>query len=157
MVVAVVVIGILAAIAIPTYVSQQSRAYNAAVISDLRNLALEMSTFEAGHQRLPTREEWCEIRNSVTVSGEAHIWALVNQHSNNGNGAFLLRGEHQRTSEKFEVYSTNGQEPTLVTDWEYPEPLGYWEWIGNANNVNEEDGRCLVPDPEQTSPAPDAP
>lgn len=42
--VVVIIIGILAAVAIPVFLNQRQRAYRAAVQSDLRNLAVEAET-----------------------------------------------------------------------------------------------------------------
>jgi type IV pilus assembly protein PilA len=41
----VIIIGILAAVAIPVFLNQRNRAFRAAVQSDLRNLAVEAETF----------------------------------------------------------------------------------------------------------------
>ena len=46
--VVVIIIGILAAIAIPTFLRQRERGWQAAVESDLRNAAIEMETAATG-------------------------------------------------------------------------------------------------------------
>src|SRR5687768_10872413 len=43
--VVVIIIGILAAVAIPAFLNQRARAFRAAVQSDLRNVAVEAETF----------------------------------------------------------------------------------------------------------------
>ena len=43
--VVVIIIGILAAIAIPTFLNQRQRAWRSAMQTDLRNLAVEMETY----------------------------------------------------------------------------------------------------------------
>ncbi len=49
----VAIIGILAAVAIPQFSSYRSKAYNAAAISDLKNLKTGMEAFMADEQQYP--------------------------------------------------------------------------------------------------------
>jgi type IV pilus assembly protein PilA len=48
--VVVIIIGILAAVAIPAFLNQRQRAFRAAVQSDLRNIAVEAETFFTDNQ-----------------------------------------------------------------------------------------------------------
>lgn len=47
--VVIIIIGILASIAIPTFLGQRSRANRAALVSDLRNLAARAETYGVDH------------------------------------------------------------------------------------------------------------
>ena len=47
--VVVIIIGILAAIAIPTFLSQREKAWDKAALSDLRNIAVQLEEREAGY------------------------------------------------------------------------------------------------------------
>jgi type IV pilus assembly protein PilA len=53
----VVVIGILAMIALPKFSKARERAYDAAAVSDLRNLITHCESFFATHQEYPTSYE----------------------------------------------------------------------------------------------------
>lgn len=52
--VVVIIIGILAAIAIPVFLNQRERAWQAAVESDLRNAAIEIETYYTANLSYPT-------------------------------------------------------------------------------------------------------
>jgi type IV pilus assembly protein PilA len=47
--VVVIIIGILAAIAIPTFLSQREKAWDKAALSDLRNVAVQLEEIETGY------------------------------------------------------------------------------------------------------------
>jgi prepilin-type N-terminal cleavage/methylation domain-containing protein len=53
MLIVVAIIGILAAIGIPTYLDHRDRAYNAAAQADLKNFRAGMEAYFADHQRYP--------------------------------------------------------------------------------------------------------
>ena len=52
--VVVIIIGILAAIAIPVFLNQRASAQNASIQSDLRNAAIEVETYYTTKQAYPT-------------------------------------------------------------------------------------------------------
>lgn len=52
--VVVIIIGILAAIAIPVFLNQRASAQNASIQSDLRNAAIEVETYYTTKQSYPT-------------------------------------------------------------------------------------------------------
>ena len=54
--VVVIIIGILAAIAIPVFLNQRASAQNASVQSDLRNAAIEVETYYTQNQAYPTED-----------------------------------------------------------------------------------------------------
>ncbi len=55
--VVVIIIGILAAIAIPTFLNQRKRGWDAAAQSDLRNAAVAQESFFTGNSRYATTSE----------------------------------------------------------------------------------------------------
>ena len=55
--VVVIIIGILAAIAIPVFLNQRASAQNASIQSDLRNAAIEVETYYTTKQAYPTADE----------------------------------------------------------------------------------------------------
>ena len=69
--VVVIIIGILAAVAIPTFLGQRQRAFRAAVQSDLRNVAVEAETYFTDSQSYAGFEgstRFTAFRNTANVS-----------------------------------------------------------------------------------------
>ncbi len=69
--VVVIIIGILAAVAIPTFLGQRQRAFRAAVQSDLRNVAVEAETYFTDSQSYAGFEastRFTGFRNTANVS-----------------------------------------------------------------------------------------
>ena len=62
--VVIVIIGILAAIAIPIFLNQQKKAHDAGVKSDLRSLATAQETYYTDHQ------EYAETQADLTDDGQ---------------------------------------------------------------------------------------
>jgi type IV pilus assembly protein PilA len=56
--VVVIIIGILAAIAIPVFLNQRENAWRGAAESDVRNAAIEVETYLTEHRAYPTPEEF---------------------------------------------------------------------------------------------------
>ena len=85
--VVVIIIGILAAIAIPVFLNQREAAWRASVESDLRNAALAVESYSAnnngsidGVTPTPTNLLTAVTTPSVTVSeGNTLTWARVGQ------------------------------------------------------------------------------
>lgn len=68
--VVIIIIGILAAIAIPVFLSQRNNAYNAAVESDLRNLATaETSALTSGGVFITCAAAACDDDNTLEAQG----------------------------------------------------------------------------------------
>ena len=112
LIVVVVIIGILAAVAIPSFLSQRTRAFNAAVISDMRNMSTELEAFYAGNLRYPTADDFGAAIENVELSEDVTIEVMVNPTANSGNGAFILLGGHERTENRFFLDSRDGGAPT---------------------------------------------
>jgi type IV pilus assembly protein PilA len=66
--VVVIIIGILAAIAIPVFLNQRASAQNASAQSDARNAAIEVETYFTSNQAYPTPSELSDAAN-ITLSG----------------------------------------------------------------------------------------
>ena len=84
--VVVIIIGILAAIAIPTFLSQRERGWQAAVESDLRNAAIEMETAATGNGGVYPAALPGTFRNSENVA--------VTVDATSSGSQFCLEGDH---------------------------------------------------------------
>ena len=67
--VVVIIIGILAAIAIPVFLNQRASAQNASAQSDARNAAIEVETYFTTYQKYPTAAE-LQNEADITLSGD---------------------------------------------------------------------------------------
>jgi type IV pilus assembly protein PilA len=82
--VVIIIIGILAAIAIPVFLNQRKKAVDASIKSDLRTTANEMETFYVDAQAYPTQAQivsstGAATPNSLTISGNAVTMSAGNQ------------------------------------------------------------------------------
>ena len=99
--VVVIIIGILAAIAIPAFLNQRERAWRSAVQSDLRTAAISMETAatNSGGQYPATLP--ADFRNSQNVT--------VTRDSSSGTSQFCLTGTHSSlTGQTFYYDSDDG-------------------------------------------------
>ena len=71
--VVVIIIGILAAIAIPVFLNQRNSARNASVQSDLRTIALEAESYYTVNQKYPSGAETDPAHAPVTISNSNQI------------------------------------------------------------------------------------
>ncbi len=67
--VVVIIIGILAAIAIPVFLNQRASAQNASAQSDARNAAIEVETYFTTYQNYPTPAE-LDAAGGIILSGD---------------------------------------------------------------------------------------
>lgn len=67
--VVMIIIGILAAIAVPVYLNQRQKAFETTMRSDLRSVATEMETFSADDDPYPTVTTAGNIATLTPVSG----------------------------------------------------------------------------------------
>ena len=110
--VVVIIIGILAAIAIPVFLNQRERAWRTAAQSDLRNAAVQMESYFTDFNRYPTTVAEIEsmgFRSSdnvvmtIPVAPTSATWCLQVEH-------LLLE------TDNFYKYDTAGeQSPVLGT------------------------------------------
>ena len=74
--VVIIIIGILAAIAIPVFMNQRKKAVDAGIKSDLRTVANEMETYFTDHQEYPTSvadSAGATTGNTISVDGTSTI------------------------------------------------------------------------------------
>jgi type IV pilus assembly protein PilA len=88
--VVIIIIGILAAIAIPVYLQQRIKAYDSAVRSDLRNLAEFQEGFLVTNDRYATIAEIQADADAVRVSPQDTITVVLYD----GARGYCLRGKH---------------------------------------------------------------
>ena len=88
----VVIIGILAAIAIPQFTGTKDVAYDAAAQSDLRNLMAEMESYFAVNDSYPS-----DI-GALTFQGSSAVTASV---ASSGSGGYVLQASHDESSSIF--------------------------------------------------------
>ena len=98
--VVVVIIGVLAAIAIPVFLSQRDKAAEASVKSDLRNLAASMETAYVDNQTYPVVGA---IPTDFKKSGTNDI-----KIKSSGAGVYCLTGATSTTAPVIWWYSSNG-------------------------------------------------
>ena len=126
--VVVIIIGILAAIAIPVFLNQREKAYRKAVESDLRNAAIQVESYFADNDNYPspgTTLTWAAGTNAVgndtvTVSDSVTLY-YVTTDFNGTDDAFCIVGVHANLGTDYSYYdSTTGglsdDATTLCTD-----------------------------------------
>ena len=86
--VVVIIIGILAAIAIPAFLGQRERARRGAVQSDLRNLAVQAETFFTDEQRYIGFED-SPLFQDYTASDEVALDVVTEEED-----SFCIEGDH---------------------------------------------------------------
>lgn len=80
----IIIIGILAAIAIPVFMSQRNNAYNAAVESDIRNLATaETAALTNGGAFVACAAAACD--NNATLTGQGYTQSGASNYSTAAN------------------------------------------------------------------------
>jgi len=106
--VVIIIIGILAAIAIPVFLNQRKKATEASVKSDLRTVANEMETYYTDSQTYPTVAAAVGSANvggtTVTLSKNNS----VNTVSTPANGKYCLKGANSDTSITVWYYNSAG-------------------------------------------------
>jgi type II secretion system protein G len=103
----VVIIGILAAIAIPKFANTKEKAYVSAMKSDLRNLAAAEEAYFADNLKYTTSTSSLDYNPSqgVTISPSS---------VDTGKG-WKATGSHTGTSSKCELYYGSGESGTTAT------------------------------------------
>ena len=88
----VVIIGILAAIAIPKFAQTREKAYVSAMQSDLRNLATEQEIYYSDHFTYGTTTQvgfTPSSRVTVTAAGSSLTWAGAATHAGTTRGCTI--------------------------------------------------------------------
>ena len=116
--VVMIIIGILAAIAIPVFLNQRKKAVDASIKSDLRTVANEMETYYTDNQAYPTAATG--TAGSVNVGSTAvKVSAnnIVSTAVNTAGSAYCLVGDQSGKSSHAWVYvsSQGGMQAANVT------------------------------------------
>jgi type IV pilus assembly protein PilA len=110
--VVMIIIGILAAIAIPVFLSQRQKGYDASVKSDLRTIANELESYNTDAQAYPT--------GNITLAGSTATLGTDTQTVRVSSGNFFaltyntaltgycIVGENAKGSHSWEYISTQG-------------------------------------------------
>ena len=101
--VVVIIIGILAAIAIPVFLNQRASAQNASVQSDLRNAAIEVETYYTKQQAYPAAASVGDLSSGVVISN-----GNVVTYAANGTQGFYLFGCNTNAKVQYTYDSTLG-------------------------------------------------
>jgi type IV pilus assembly protein PilA len=100
--VVVVIIGILAAIAIPVFLNQRNAARNASVEADLRNIATVMETYYTTEGSYPTTAQELIDQGATVSEGNSVSFAVA------GDGSYNLRGCNTEAATPYEYDSGQG-------------------------------------------------
>jgi type IV pilus assembly protein PilA len=101
--VVIIIIGILAAIAIPLFLSQRQRAVDASLKSDVRNAANFMESYYVDRAFYPT--DIAEIEKEVSFATDTTVTIVV---AGNAPGSFCLLGTNSRASGTISYDSDKG-------------------------------------------------
>lgn len=99
--VVVIIIGILAAIAIPVFLNQRRSAVDAGVKSDIRTVANEIETFFVNNQAYPADGDVnVGVAGQVTIGTGGNVIQLSNNeteitYNNTDDGAFIVTGTNE--------------------------------------------------------------
>lgn len=100
--VVVVIIGILAAIAIPVFLNQRNAARNASVESDIRNMATVMETYYTTNDAYPT--DATELTSAGAQVSSGNYVAIVVT----ANGSYTMEGCNLESNTLFSYDSAGG-------------------------------------------------
>ena len=101
--VVVIIIGILAAIAIPVFLNQRASAQNASIQSDMRNAAIEVETFYTQQQSYP------DDADALKAAGTVIIMSTDNQMGyTEVTDGFQLKGCNTNADKVYVYDSTTG-------------------------------------------------
>jgi prepilin-type N-terminal cleavage/methylation domain-containing protein len=105
--VVIIIIGILAAIAIPVFLNQRKKGYEASMKSDLRTVANEMETYFTDFQVYPAVPA---ATGSVTIGSDTAKLSTGNtvQATGAGQNGFCLKATSTKTSNVYYYDSQSG-------------------------------------------------
>jgi type IV pilus assembly protein PilA len=112
--VVVVIIGILAAIAIPVFLNQRNAARNASVEADLRNLATQMETYYTTNDGYPTAVAGLTDDGAKLSAGNAADIQVA------ADGSYTITGCNTEAADLYEYSSGGGGFVTVTTSWTCP-------------------------------------
>jgi type IV pilus assembly protein PilA len=110
--VVMIIIGILASIAIPVFLSQRQKGYDASVKSDLRGIANELESYNTDYQSYPPVSGFASGTNTTTIStGDSVRSSAGNSFKyflNTGATAYCLVGVNAKGTRPWEYISSQG-------------------------------------------------
>ena len=134
--VVVIIIGILAAIAIPVFLNQRASAQNASIQSDLRNAAIEVETFYTQEQAYPAASGDLDA-DAITVStGNKFDYAAVTPTGATAPVSFTLTGCNVNSGDVFVYDSASGGLDTSVSVDGSGDAVACTTVTGNFKNVS---------------------
>ncbi len=101
--VVVVIIGILAAIAIPTFLSQREKAWERAALSDLRNGSVKFEEYFSDKGTYPTQAQLVDPYN-VKLSEDVTIVKVGGGGTSTG---YCLQVAHAKLTKATDIYAIN--------------------------------------------------
>ena len=122
--VVIIIIGILAAIAIPVFLNQRKKAVDTSIKSDLRTVANEMETYYTDLQTYPAvaASSGAASGNAVVISSSSVFLSngnVVTTALNTGGTAYCLKGTNAKgtdtTNGYFYISSKGGLQPAGTT------------------------------------------
>ena len=93
--VVVIIIGILAAIAIPVFLNQRENAWRGAAESDVRNAAIEVETYLTEHRTYPTTADFNDMVDDGTII-PSHEVTLTFDDTNIDDNTYTITADHAR-------------------------------------------------------------
>ena len=115
--VVILIIGILAAIAIPTFLNQKSKANDASAESVARNAATAMETYATDNNGSYAGSSAAQLNsispalNTVTTNGQAYLSTATGD----ANGNYTITAVSPTDSETFVLTNSNGAETFSCT------------------------------------------
>ena len=109
--VVVIIIGILAAIAIPTFLNQRVRGWEAAAVSDLRNAAIAQQSYYTGlNTYLPggTVTTPAAVATAMAAEGFNKGANITMEYLAGGTASYRMCARNSLGGTKFQLNSTNG-------------------------------------------------
>lgn len=119
--VVIIIIGILAAIAIPVFLNQRQKTYDASIKSDLRNVANQMESYYTDYEIYPTGLGSTTFQGYQVVGNELVRISTGNRirvDFNAAGDAYCLQGTNSKGSDTtgwFYVSSVGGLQPKGTT------------------------------------------
>ena len=110
--VVVIIIGILAAIAIPAFLNQREAAWISSAESDARNAAIAIETFYTQQDVYPASATWTAPTADL-VDGDGAVVGTVTvstgvtlDYTNNGDGTYLIVADHTEAGNGVATYNS---------------------------------------------------
>lgn len=119
--VVIVIIGILAAIAVPLLLSQRKKGYDASLKSDLRTVANDIESYYAEFEAYPTGMDGTNLTGSAAIGTESVTLSPGNTvavHFNGSADAYCLQATNVRatsTAGWFYISNRGGIQPSGTT------------------------------------------